>query len=394
MEKGKQKIFFFLGIFIFLIFASFFVEASAGSVNFSIYGEFCGDGIRQVGEQCDLTELGTGTCENVLGISGAIGTLSCSSDCTFDFSNCSVPSCGDGTCSATEDCSNCVADCACSSGYTCTSGVCVADAAAVVVDDGGGGGGGGGGTIVTTSYDFSLAPSSINVLMQKGEYYQKQIVVTNIGTQDLLINISLTNLGEFIILEKKFFILKKDKNETIKFNVYAPSEKDNDVYLGKINFNSPYVRKSVNVVLNIREPVPLFDIKTTILKKFLLPGDIIEADVRIINLGELKNISVDLEYAVKNFDDKIFVSDERSFILDEFFSERLSLELPNSISMGEYIFYSRVNYGERGASSYDSFFIEKLSLLILVILIIFIFIIIVILIIFIIKKRKKEKEST
>jgi len=49
---------------------------------------------------------------------------------------------------------------------------------------------------------FSLAPSSINVLMQKGEYYQKQIVVTNIGTQDLLINISLTNLGEFIILEK------------------------------------------------------------------------------------------------------------------------------------------------------------------------------------------------
>jgi len=125
--------------------------------------------------------------KNVLGISGAIGTLSCSSDCTFDFSNCSVPSCGDGTCSATEDCSNCVADCACSSGYTCTSGVCVADAAAVVVDDGGGGGGGGGGTIVTTSYDFSLAPSSINVLMQKGEYYQKQIVVTNIGTQDLLI---------------------------------------------------------------------------------------------------------------------------------------------------------------------------------------------------------------
>jgi len=117
----------------------------------------------------------------------------------------------------------------------------------------------------------------------------------------------------------------------------------------------------VNVVLNIREPVPLFDIKTTILKKFLLPGDIIEADVRIINLGELKNISVDLEYAVKNFDDKIFVSDERSFILDEFFSERLSLELPNSISMGEYIFYSRVNYGERGASSYVFFFIEKLS---------------------------------
>jgi len=138
-----------------------------------------------------------------LGISGAIGTLSCSSDCTFDFQIRSVPSCGDGTCSATEDCSNCVADCACSFWiHLYKRSLCLQIAAAVVVDDGGGGGGGGGGTIVTTSYDFSLAPSSINVLMQKGEYYQKQIVVTNIGTQDLLINISLTNLGEFIILEK------------------------------------------------------------------------------------------------------------------------------------------------------------------------------------------------
>jgi len=133
----------------------FFVEASAGSVNFSIYGEFCGDGIRQVGEQCDLTELGTGTCENVLGISGAIGTLSCSSDCTFDFQIRSVPSCGDGTCSATEDCSNCVADCACSFWiHLYKRSLCLQIAAAVVVDDGGGGGGGGGGTIVTTSLWF------------------------------------------------------------------------------------------------------------------------------------------------------------------------------------------------------------------------------------------------
>jgi len=352
MEKGKypkwykQKIllFFFLGVFVFFVFTNFVVvnkittKASSAIVNFSIFG----------------------------------------------------PSCGDGVCSATEDCSNCVADCSCSSGYTCTVGVCVADE---VPDDGGGGGGGGGVVVpVTKDYELILNPSSLRIQMQKGEYYQKQIIVTNNGTQDLLINISLTNLEEFIILEKEFFTLNMGESETIKFNVFAPSEKNADIYLGKINFNSPYVSKFANVVLNIKEPAPLFDIKTIVLKRFLLPEDIIEADVEIINLGALRNISVDLEYSIKNFNDEIIISNEKSFIIDEFFSDRLSFELPKDILMGEYIFYSRVSYGDRGASSYDSFFIEKLSLLILVVLIIFIFVIMVILVIIIIKKRKKEEE--
>ena len=350
-HKQKMFLFLFLGVFIFFVFASFVVvnkitaKASSGIVNFSIL----------------------------------------------------EPSCGDGVCDSTEDCSSCVADCGCSSGYTCTAGVCVADEVPDDDDDdgGGGGGGGGGGVVVPVpvakDYALLLNPSSLKIQMQKGEYYQKQIIVTNNGTQDLLINISLTNLGEFIILEKEFFILKKGESETIKFNVFAPSEKDADIYLGKINFNSPYVKKSANVVLNIKEPVPLFDIKTIILRKFLLPGDIVEADVEIINLGTLRNISVEIEYSIKNFNDEILVSNEKSFIIDEFFSDRLSFELPKDISMGEYIFYSRVNYGDRGVSSYDSFFIEKLSLLILVIIIIFIFVMIVILVIII--KRKKEEEK-
>ncbi len=50
----------------------------------------CGNNIQEPGEQCDMIDLGTGTCENVLGILGATGTLSCTSICTFDYSNCTV----------------------------------------------------------------------------------------------------------------------------------------------------------------------------------------------------------------------------------------------------------------------------------------------------------------
>lgn len=55
----------------------------------------CGDGfINQVGESCDGSELAGQTCES-FGL-GA-GTLSCSSDCTFNTTGCAAaPSCGDG----------------------------------------------------------------------------------------------------------------------------------------------------------------------------------------------------------------------------------------------------------------------------------------------------------
>ncbi len=83
----------------------------------------CGNSIQEPGEQCDGSMLGVGTCENVLGILGATGTLSCTGFCTFDYSNCTAPFCGDGACNSGEDCSSCAADCgACSSGGSSGSG--------------------------------------------------------------------------------------------------------------------------------------------------------------------------------------------------------------------------------------------------------------------------------
>lgn len=349
MEKGKQKIFllFFLGMFVFLVSANLVIM-----FNFS----------------------------NKI-------TAKISAEANIQFVIQANAYCGNGICDGSETCSSCVADCACSSGYTCIGGTCVAD------DPGGGGaGGGGGGTVVPAVgvYDFKLNPSSLKIQMQKGEYYQKQIVVINNGAKDLLINISLTNLRGFIVLEKESFILKKGETETIKFNVYASEKENADIYLGKINFNSQHVSKSVNVVLNIKDPLALFDMKTTILRRYLLPGDIVEADVEIINLGNLSNISVEFEYSLKNFDNETHVLKKKSFVIDKFFSEKLSLETPKDIQMGEYIFYSKVTYGDKSASSYDSFFIEKLSFLIWIIVITVIVILIIILVVVAFKQKKKE----
>ncbi len=49
---------------------------------------YCGDLVINEGEECDKSDLGTGTCANVLGIPESTGTLSCTDTCTFDIIQC------------------------------------------------------------------------------------------------------------------------------------------------------------------------------------------------------------------------------------------------------------------------------------------------------------------
>lgn len=75
----------------------------------------CGDGIADLGEECDKLDLAGRTCESEGYHSG--GSLSCNDDCTLDLSSCATAgSCGDGTINSAEECDGDLLD-----GESCTS---------------------------------------------------------------------------------------------------------------------------------------------------------------------------------------------------------------------------------------------------------------------------------
>lgn len=228
-------------------------------------------------------------------------------------------------------------------------------------------GGGGGGGVITIP--FSLDKSFFSIKVKKGENYQEKILVTSNRDFDLTFFISVELSKNFVFPEEETFILMARETREIKFNIYVSEKEETDVYIGKIFFDSQGSRKTVNFVLDVEDKVPLFDIKTTILKKYIFPGRKVLADLLILNLGDLKNIDIELEYSIIDFDNNTYTSKKETFAINESFEGEVFLETPRNLRVGDYLFFSKVTYQNITANSFDTFTIEKFSFFILLIFI-------------------------
>jgi len=282
------------------------------------------------------------------------------------------PVCGNGICETGEDSTSCPADC----------------------DAGGGGGGGGGGEVSTPSeegYDFKVEPDFFAITLNKGEYYQKFITVTNNGTQTQTIYTIISGLELFIFPQEPTFVLGPGENKSVRLDIYISERRDADVYIGKIIFRSDQnVEREVNTILDVKDKSALFDIRTDVLKKYINPGGRIRANISIINFGDLRNFDVSLDYRIIDFENNNYTLKKEDFAMGYFYNNIFYLEVPKELPVGKYLFYSKVNYGDVSASSYDTFTVEKISLIIwIIILVALLFIIFFI----IWKLRKKRREK-
>lgn len=261
------------------------------------------------------------------------------------------PVCGNGICEAGETATNCPSDCATSSGS--------------------GGGGAGGGSVLpsnnsipttgTKQYDFNITPSLIRLKMNKGTYYQEIIKVMNNGTSPLTISLSISGLQKFVFPQISSFSLQPNETKYVRFDIFVSNDQPADVYVGKIVFTSSHVKKEADVILQVNPKQVLFDIRTTVLKKYIPPRGIVRANVTIINMGDLRNFDVHVLYKAIDFNKKVYTLKNEQFAINRSRSKVLFLSLPDNMSMGTYIFYTQVSAQNVSASSYDTFVIEDVS---------------------------------
>lgn len=214
-------------------------------------------------------------------------------------------------------------------------------------------GGPGGG--VTPTGNLTIGQNLLVIKMKRGEPTQEKLTITNNKQQSISISILIQNLSSYIFPTENQFTLQPGESKDIILNIYVSESVTENFLTGKIIFQSPSETQATDVVLDLQEKVPMFDIKTTLLKKILFPGDKVSANVRVLNLGDLKNVDVELESVITDSNNTVYDSTKETFAIDSSANKQVFLRLPDKLPVGDYFFSSKVSYQNISAKSYDSF---------------------------------------
>lgn len=243
----------------------------------------------------------------------------------------------------------------------------------------------GGGAVRVSN--FSLDRDLIKVSLKQGETKREKIIIKNIGNTRLDLTLE-SSLKEFIAISEESFSLNAEETKTINIDFFAKENEIPDAYIGRILVEGDGITKAINIIIEIKEKKPIFDVSIDVTTKQVNAGGEVEADINIVNFGDLENIDILVYYAIKDFQQNILSFKEESIFIRDEVNITKKLRVPASAPFGAYVFYSKVSYRNISASGADVFMVsEKISLFNLILIIL---IIVLVILIYLIKRRNKK----
>ncbi|MFC2143313.1 hypothetical protein ACFLQN_02850 [Candidatus Aenigmatarchaeota archaeon] len=349
MEKQWKSYLLLLVFLIFIAYAFdnvFISTAGVTSINVSsgLWIRGCGDSICEPGENC--------TIDNV----------SCSPQ------QCYLPTCENGcnytvaSNGSTDDL--CYGNVGCSGGYCECNGLGNCTSVPPPEEEPTPPGGGGyrppttvpSGPQAEPVIDFELNKDFISVVLKQGESHRETFIIQNTGEEDIELTIN-DNLNNLVMLTQSFVILKPGERIEVHADFYASEEKEADVYTGQIIVSSEDVTKRINVLVEVVQKEPLFDVILNIDSetRFIYPTDDIKTEIKIKNMGDIKKVDVLLELVIKDFYGNLIDIHTETIAVEDETTVVRNMTTFDWMKPGNYVIYARVIYGDAIATSSDIF---------------------------------------
>jgi len=219
--------------------------------------------------------------------------------------------------------------------------------------------GGGGGVALSPKEKFMIDKDLIKVLVKQGESERTTLEIMNLGEAGLDIQIDEDDvLRKLIIVSEKEFFIEPGEVKIINIDFFARENEIPDAYTGRLIVKSGKLEGIVNVIIEVKEKNPLFDIRVRVDERNLFRGDKVNANISIVNMGDLMNMDIILYYSIKNFKNDIFFFREESLAIGKMLNVPRNFDIPIDAPFDDYVFYVKVSYENISAASVDSFKIK------------------------------------
>jgi uncharacterized membrane protein len=253
----------------------------------------------------------------------------------------------------------------------------------------------------TGGKSFSVNVDQISVKLKQGEVETRNIIIKNNLNRQLNIIISSQKIENFILIRDSMISLAPGESRSIPIDFIVRIDDIPALYLGKIIVKGNGVEKEILVAVEVESKDVLFDVKAEIPKRFryVMPGEELISNIKILNLGSGRAEDVLVEYEVKDEDGNLLFSESETIFVETQTTFTKSFFIPKDAEPKRYIFYVKVTYDGKVASSSVWFnVITEISLIPFILrnltaIIISILILIIILLSIRIHKKKRRKEK-
>jgi len=191
-------------------------------------------------------------------------------------------------------------------------------------------GGGGGGGITTPS--FEISPSEFNIELAVNTNVEKTITIKNLKPASLTLGIRQSNLDNMIILGED--LITFGAGETKSFNVVFVALNKTGIFPGKILIGS----REIPVSLNVRTKLLLFDSNIVVLNDNYKVGrgKELKTQVTLIPLGDDNRLDVTLNYAIKDYNGKIYLTKSETLLVEKKIDFKRNFDT-GILPLGEYL---------------------------------------------------------
>ena len=195
-----------------------------------------------------------------------------------------------------------------------------------------GGGGGGGRPRITPELNVTIDPTEINLDLAVNTNKEQIINVTNLGDNKVTVQIRQRNLGDMVLLRNTSLELEQGESKDLSVIFIAFNE--TGIFTGKIIIGN----KQVLVSLNVKTKLLLFDSNIVVLNKNyrVKQGEELRTRVSLIPKGDKERLDVTLNYVIKDFEGKVYLTKSETLLVEEEIGFEISFDT-GMLPAGEYV---------------------------------------------------------
>lgn len=184
--------------------------------------------------------------------------------------------------------------------------------------------------------------------LQKGDELVKNVSLSSVSGGEVKLKLVGISGGVEIIDNNLVF----DKNEEKFFQVrFDTNPLDEGVYVGHIEVTSGKEREIIPVIFEVESEDVFFDANLEIPVKYseIAPGEKMVVQMNMFDLfsgtkNSLNTSAVDVEYTVHDLNGNNIISEHENFVVDGQVAVTKTMNFPDSIETGQYVFSAAIKY--------------------------------------------------